>query len=96
MIGKTFLHFRDRFEPRFSGGDFGRSDGGQQSASANGVHRAMVEVFLEPEEVHVVGYDERNAECAAEALGFADGAAVAGGEVLHFDVETVGEDLLEL
>ena len=54
----------------------------------------MMKMFLRPEEVDVVCGNERDAEFAAKALGFAYCRAVAGREVLDFDVEAVGEDVL--
>ena len=96
MIEKTFLHFRAGFEPGFAGSDFGRRDGGQQSASANGVHHAMMEMLLGLEEVRVVGGHERDAEFAADALGFAQRTAIAGREMLDFDVEAITENVFEV
>ena len=55
-----------------------------------------MEMLLGFEEVHVVCGHERDAKFAAEALGFAQGAAVAGREVLDFDVEVVGKNVFPL
>src|SRR5690348_4705014 len=96
VVGKTLLHFGGGLEPGFGGGDFRWGDGGQQSASANGVYGAMMEILIGLKKVHVVGGDERNAEFAAKAFGFAHGSAVAGREVLDFDKEAVSEDVLQL
>src|SRR5689334_19787638 len=96
MIGETLLHFGGGLEPGFAGGDFRRRDGGEQSAGANGVHRAVMEMLLGLEEVHVVGGNKGNAEFVAEAFGFAQRSAIAVREVLDFDVEAVGEDVFEL
>ena len=56
----------------------------------------MMEMLFGLEEVDVVCCDERNAEFAADAFRFAQSAAVAGREMLHFDIEAVGEDVLKL
>src|SRR5215472_10530551 len=56
----------------------------------------MVEMFFRLEEVHVVGGDERNAEFVAKALGFAQRSAVAGREMLNFDIKAIGEDIFQL
>ena len=86
MIGKTFLHFRGGLEPGFAGRDFGWSDDGQQSAGTNGVYRAMMQMLLGAEEMHVVCGHKRHAEFAAKPFGFAQYAAVAGREMLYLDV----------
>jgi hypothetical protein len=56
----------------------------------------MVEMPFRPEKVNVVRGDEPDAKFAAEALGFPQSATVAGREMLHFDVEAVGEYVLQL
>src|SRR6266481_4039926 len=96
MIGKTFLHFCCWLEPRFLRGDFRWRHRRQQSARADGVHRAMMQMLLGPQKMNVVRYYERHAEFAAEAFRFAQHASISRREVLHLDVEAVAENLLEL
>ena len=93
MIGKAFLHFCRRLEPRFAGGDFGRSDGRQQPSRADRVHRAVMQVRLRLKEVHVVRRHQRHAEFMPDALGLAQRSSIARRQVLHLDVQTIAENI---
>src|SRR5579885_2471870 len=96
VIGKEALHFRGGLEPGFGGGDFWRLHGSEKAAGADSVNGTMVEMFFGLEEVDGVGGDEWNVEFAAKAVGFAEEAAVARGEMLDGEVEAVGEGGFEL
>jgi hypothetical protein len=91
MIGEKALHFGGRLEPGFGSGDFRRFDGGEKAAGADGVDGAMMKMLFGLEEMDIVGGDERNGELAAEKFGFAEETAIAGREMVDFEVEAVGE-----
>ena len=77
MIRKKFLHFCRRFEPRLGSSDFRRRHCRQQAARADGVHRAMMQMLLGPEEVHIVCRYQPHAQFVAEALSLAQRLSVA-------------------
>ncbi len=85
MVRETFLHFHRGLEPRFAAGDFGftlsasegRGNGRKQAARADGVHGAMMQMLLRPEEVHVIRCYQCDAEFATEALRRAQRSPIA-------------------
>ena len=96
MIGKEALHFGGGLEPGFAGGDFGRRHGGQQTARADGVHGAVMQMLFGLQEVHVVGGDEGDAHFPPQPLRLPQYPPITGREVLHGEVEAIAEDFLEL
>jgi hypothetical protein len=53
---------------------------------------AVMHMLVRPEKVHVVCRYQPHPEFAAEAFCFAQYAPISGREVLHLDVQAVGED----
>src|SRR6266852_6883399 len=81
MIGEAFLHFCRWFEPRLAGGDFRWRHRRQQSACADRVHRAVMQVLIRPEKVHVVRRHQPHIQFAADAFRFAQYRPISRPEV---------------
>ena len=56
----------------------------------------MMQVLLGPQKMNIVCRRQRHAQFAADALRFAQRSSIAGGQMLHFDVQAVAENILEL